>query len=151
MPIVKKRNQQTESRLLLESGEPVELPPAEVDERALLVQFDQFRPFIPELLKSCARHSGRARAEGHGSTFAINGDTRPSGQTRACSRNEMTRIDSSPVRAASIHSWDANHSFLTNLKNNPSPKGQRSNVRRFAVDFGHLAMDIGLRVEIPIK
>ncbi len=29
MPIVKKRDHQTEFRLLLESGEPVDLPPAE--------------------------------------------------------------------------------------------------------------------------
>jgi len=51
MAVVKKRNEQTESRLLLESSEPVELPPAEVDERAVLVQFDKFKPFIPELLE----------------------------------------------------------------------------------------------------
>ena len=38
MPVVKKRNEQTETRLLLESTEPVELPPAEVDEKAILVQ-----------------------------------------------------------------------------------------------------------------
>src|ERR671932_495375 len=35
MPVVKKRNQQTESRLLLESDEPVELPPAEVEDSAV--------------------------------------------------------------------------------------------------------------------
>lgn len=52
MAIVKKRNQQTESRLLLESGEPVELPPAEIDEAALVVQFDSYRPFLPELLET---------------------------------------------------------------------------------------------------
>jgi hypothetical protein len=50
MPIVKKRNQQTETRLLLESDEPVELPPAEIDERSVLVQFEKFKRFIPELL-----------------------------------------------------------------------------------------------------
>ena len=41
MPIVKKRNEQTESRLLLESEEPVELPPAEIDDGAVLVQFEK--------------------------------------------------------------------------------------------------------------
>ena len=78
MPIVKKRNEQTETRLLLESGEPVELPPAEIDDRAILVQFDNLKPFIPELL-------GTLRAGTiaepvpvmlDGSTFAIHGETR---------------------------------------------------------------------------
>ena len=54
MPIVKKRNQQTETRLLLESEEPVELPPAEIADHDVLVQFDKFKPFIPELLEECA-------------------------------------------------------------------------------------------------
>ena len=78
MPIVKKRNEQTETRLLLESGDPVELPPAEVDERALLVQFDQFRPFIPELLEElrdgCTAEPVAVMNDG--STFAIHGDTK---------------------------------------------------------------------------
>ena len=78
MAILKKRDHQTESRLLLESGEPVELPPAEVDDSAVLVQFDKFKPFIPELL--AALQSG-AKVEpvavmNDGSTFAIHGDTR---------------------------------------------------------------------------
>ena len=50
MPVVKKRNQQTETRLLLEGGEPVELPPAEIDEKSVLVQFETFRPYTVELL-----------------------------------------------------------------------------------------------------
>ena len=41
MPIVKKRNLQTETRLLLESDDPVELPPAEIADSAVLVQFDK--------------------------------------------------------------------------------------------------------------
>ena len=78
MPVVKKRNEQTETRLLLESGEPVELPPAEIADRDVLVQFDQFKPFVPELLEEL-----RDGATAHpvavmndGSTFAIHGDTR---------------------------------------------------------------------------
>ncbi len=51
MPVVKKRNEQTETRLLLESGEPVELPPADIEDRAVLVQFEKFKPFVPELLE----------------------------------------------------------------------------------------------------
>ena len=78
MPVVKKRNQQTETRLLLESAEPVELPAAEVDESAVLVQFEKFKPFIPELV---AELRSGTTAEPvpvmiDGSTFAIHGPTR---------------------------------------------------------------------------
>jgi hypothetical protein len=78
MPVVKKRNQQTESRLLLESIEPVELPPAEIDERSVLVQFEKFKPYIPELLEALR---GGTIAEPvpvmiDGSTFAVHGSTR---------------------------------------------------------------------------
>ena len=78
MPIVKKRNQQTESRLLLESIEPVELPPAEIDERSVLVQFEKFKPFIPELLDEL-RNGTIAEPVPvmiDGSTCAIHGPTR---------------------------------------------------------------------------
>ena len=50
MPVVKKRDHQTEFRLLLESGDPVDLPPAEIADDALLVQFEKFKPYISELL-----------------------------------------------------------------------------------------------------
>jgi hypothetical protein len=78
MPVVKKRNQQTESRLLLESGEPVELPPAEIGDKAILVQFDKFKPFVPELL--AALRAGTVAEPVpvmlDGSTFSIHGETR---------------------------------------------------------------------------
>lgn len=78
MPVVKRRNQQTETRLLLESGEPVELPPARIDDNALLVQFDRFKPFLPELL--AALRDGTLAVPVpvmlDGSTFAIEGETR---------------------------------------------------------------------------
>ena len=51
MPVVKKRNLQTETRLLLEGNEPIELPPAEIEDHHVLVQFDKFKPFIGELLE----------------------------------------------------------------------------------------------------
>jgi len=78
MPVVKKRNQQTETRLLLESSEPVELPAAEIDHGAVLVQFDKFKPYIPELL---AELRAGTVAEPvpvmlDGSTFAVHGETR---------------------------------------------------------------------------
>lgn len=78
MAIVKKRNEQTESRLLLESYEPVELPPAEVDESAVIVQFDKFKPFIPELLEEL-REGTTAEivpVMNDGSTFAIHAETK---------------------------------------------------------------------------
>lgn len=78
MPVVKKRNEQTETRLLLESGEPVELPPAEIEDRAVLAQFESYKPFVPELLN--ALRSGSIAEPVpvmlDGSTFAIHGQTR---------------------------------------------------------------------------
>jgi len=50
MPIVKKRNEKIDARLLLEDDEPVELPPAEIDERAFVLQFETFRQYLPELV-----------------------------------------------------------------------------------------------------
>ena len=78
MPILKKRDHQTESRLLLESPDPIELPPAEIADNAVLVQFDKLKPYVPELLD--ALRAG-ATAEpvpvmNDGSTFAIHGATR---------------------------------------------------------------------------
>jgi hypothetical protein len=96
MPIVKKRYQQTEARLLLESGDPVELPPAEVDERALLVQFDQFRPFIPELLEElrAGTTAEPVAVMNDGSTFAIHGETKTFWvKLWHAAGTEMTRIE----------------------------------------------------------
>jgi len=78
MPIVKKRNEQTESRLLLEGGDPIELPPAEIEDRAVLVQFDQFKPFIGELLEELrdGTIAEPVAVMNDGSTFAIHCDTR---------------------------------------------------------------------------
>jgi len=78
MPVVKKRNLQTETRLLLESGEPVELPPAEIADRDLLVQFDKDKPFVSELLEELrdGTTAEPVAVMNDGSTFAIHGDTR---------------------------------------------------------------------------
>jgi hypothetical protein len=78
MPIVKKRDHQTEFRLLLESAEPVELPPADVLDSAVLVQFEKLKPYIPELL-DVLRDGTMAEpvaVMNDGSTFAIHGQTR---------------------------------------------------------------------------
>jgi hypothetical protein len=78
MPVVKKRDHQTESRLLLESGDPVDLPPAEVPDNAVLVQFEKFKAFVPELLD--ALRAGTTvepvAVMNDGSTFAVHGETR---------------------------------------------------------------------------
>jgi hypothetical protein len=78
MPVVKKRNQQTESRLLLEGDEPLELPPAEIADSSVLVQFEKFKPFVPELLE--ALRAGTVAEPVpvmlDGSTYAVHGATR---------------------------------------------------------------------------
>jgi hypothetical protein len=78
MPVVKKLNQQTQTRLLLEGGDPIELPPAEIEDRNVLVQFDKFRPFIAELLTELREGTlaEPVAVMNDGSTFAVHGDTR---------------------------------------------------------------------------
>lgn len=100
MPIVKKRNEQTETRLLLESEDPVELPPAEIDDKSVLVQFEKFKPFIPELLE--ALRAGTVAEPVpvmiDGSTFAIHGETRTFWvKLWHAAGSELTRIDRAQV------------------------------------------------------
>jgi hypothetical protein len=78
MPILKKRDHQTETRLLLESAEPLELPPAEVADDAVLVQFDRLKPYVPELLDQlrAGANAEPVPVMNDGSTFAIHGATR---------------------------------------------------------------------------
>ena len=78
MPVVKKRNLQTETRLLLESDDPVELPPAEIDHSAVLVQFDKLKPYVPELLDElrAGTIAEPVPVMLDGSTFAVHGRTR---------------------------------------------------------------------------
>lgn len=95
MPVVKKRNQQTESRLLLESDDPVELPPAEVEESAVVLQFEQFRQYIPELLEEL-RDGTLAEPVPvmmDGSTFVVHGDTRSFWVKLWHSSEERTRVE----------------------------------------------------------
>lgn len=78
MPVVKKRNEQTQTRLLLESSEAVELPAAELDERNVVVQFDQFKQFIPELIETlrAGTEADPVAVMNDGSTFAVHTATR---------------------------------------------------------------------------
>ncbi|HEV7397563.1 MAG TPA: hypothetical protein VGN86_13715 [Pyrinomonadaceae bacterium] len=100
MPVVKKRNQQTETRLLLESGEPVELPPAEIADNAVLAQFDHIKPFVPELL--AALRAGTVAEPVpvmlDGATFAIHGSTRTFWvKIWHTNGSEMTRIERAQI------------------------------------------------------
>ena len=100
MPVVKKRNQQTETRLLLESEDPVELPPAEIDDKSVLVQFDQFKPFIPELLETLRAGTVAEPVPVmlDGSTFAIHCATRTFWvKLWHAAGTEMTKIDRAQV------------------------------------------------------
>jgi hypothetical protein len=100
MPVVKKRNEQTETRLLLESSEPVELPPAEIADRDVLVQFEQFKRFVPELLEEL-RDGTTAQpvaVMNDGSTFAIHGETRTFWvKLWHAAGTEMTKIDRAQI------------------------------------------------------
>jgi len=75
---MKKRDHQTASRLLLESDDPIELPPAEMADNAVLVQFDRFKPFIPELIEQLRTGTTvePVPVMNDGSTFAVHGETR---------------------------------------------------------------------------
>src|SRR5215216_46300 len=100
MPVVKKRNQQTETRLLLESEAPVELPPAEIDDGAVLVQFENLKPFIPELLE--ALRAGTVAEPVpvmlDGSTFAVHGATRTFWvKLWHTATSELTRIERAQI------------------------------------------------------
>ena len=100
MPIVKKRNEQTETRLLLESDEPLELPPAEIDDGAVLVQFEKFKPYIPELLEAlrAGTLAEPVPVMMDGSTFAIHGATRTFWvKLWHAAGSELTRIDRAHV------------------------------------------------------
>ena len=100
MPVVKKRNQQTETRLLLESEDPVELPPAEIDEKSVLVQFEQFKPFISELIETLRAGTVAEPVPVmiDGSTFAIHGPTRTFWvKLWHAAGTDMTKIDRAQV------------------------------------------------------
>ena len=100
MPVVKKRNQQTETRLLLESEDPVELPPAEIEDGAVLVQFEKFKPYIPELLETLRAGTVAEPVPVmiDGSTFAVHGATRTFWvKLWHAAGSEMTKIDRAQV------------------------------------------------------
>jgi hypothetical protein len=100
MPIVKKRDHQTESRLLLESADPVELPPAELADNAVLVQFEKFKSFIPELIEQLrlGTIAEPVPVMNDGSTFAIHGQTRTFWvKLWHAANSELTKIERAQV------------------------------------------------------
>jgi hypothetical protein len=100
MPVVKKRNQQTETRLLLESDEPVELPPATIEESAVIVQFDKFKPYVPELLEALRAGTWAEPVPVmlDGSTFSVHGETRTFWvKLWHAAASEMTRIERAQI------------------------------------------------------
>jgi hypothetical protein len=75
---MKTQRQQTDARLLLESDEAVELPPAEVDESAVVLQFENLRQYVPELLETlrAGTVAELVPVMRDGSTFAVHTATR---------------------------------------------------------------------------
>ncbi len=80
MALHKRREEsgRAEARLLLESTEPVELPPAEIDEQDATIEREEFRPYLPELLDALSEGSWADPAPmvQSDSIFVIDGQTR---------------------------------------------------------------------------
>jgi hypothetical protein len=74
----KTQTQRTDARLLLESDDPVELPPAEVDESAVVLQFENVRQYVPELIETlrAGTTAELVPVMNDGSTFAVHTATR---------------------------------------------------------------------------
>jgi hypothetical protein len=74
----KMQTQRTDARLLLESDDPVNLPPAEVEESAVVLQFENVRQYVPELIETLrvGTVAELVPVMRDGSTFAIHTATR---------------------------------------------------------------------------
>ena len=100
MPVVKKRNQQTETRLLLESDGPVELPPATIEDSAVIAQFETHKPYVPELLEvlRAGTLAEPVPVMLDGSTFVVHGATRTFWvKLWHAASSDMTRIERAQV------------------------------------------------------
>ncbi|HKQ77058.1 MAG TPA: hypothetical protein VJ810_25405 [Blastocatellia bacterium] len=80
MAIHKRREEsgRVAARLLLESTEPVELPPAEIDDQDATVEREEFRQYLPELLDALEEGGwvDPAPMVQSDSIFVIEGETR---------------------------------------------------------------------------
>jgi hypothetical protein len=74
----KTQTQRTDARLLLEADDAVELPPAEVEESAVILQFDNLRQYVPELIATlrAGTVAELVPVMRDGSTFAVHTETR---------------------------------------------------------------------------
>jgi len=100
MAIRKLNTQRTDARLLLEADESVELPPAEIEEGAVVVQFDSAKPFIPELLETLRAGTVAELVPVmlDGSTFAVHTETRTFWvKLWHASGGDLTRIERAQV------------------------------------------------------
>lgn len=95
MAIRKLKTQRTDARLLLESEDPVELPPAEVDETAVVLQFENLREFVPELLETlrAGTTAELVPVMRDGSTFAVHTATRTFWVKLWHASDEMARVE----------------------------------------------------------
>ena len=141
MPIVKKRDHQTESRLLLESADPVELPPAEIAEGAVLVQFEKLKPYIPELLEEL-RDGTTAEpvpVMNDGSTFAIHGETRTFWvKLWHAAGTELTKIERAQIISCLPSTRGTN--VIIGVAE-PSGTTRRRAILPLTLDIGHWTLD----------
>ncbi len=95
MAIRKMKTQRTDARLQLEADGAVELPPAEVAESAVVLQFDQLREFIPELLETLRAGTTAeiVPVMRDGSTFAVHTLTRTFWVKLWHSSGELTKVE----------------------------------------------------------
>jgi hypothetical protein len=95
MAIRKLKTQRTDARLQLESDDPVELPPAEVEESAVVLQFENVRQYVPELLDTlrAGTVAELVPVMRDGSTFAIHTATRTFWVKLWHSSADMTRVE----------------------------------------------------------
>ena len=92
----KTQTQRTDARLLLESDDPVELPPAQVEESAVVVQFENLRQYVPELLETlrAGTTAELVPVMRDGSTFAVHARTRTFWvKLWHAGMSEMTRVE----------------------------------------------------------
>jgi hypothetical protein len=80
MAIHKRRDEsgRVATRLLLESAEPVELPPAEIDDKDATVEREEIRQYLPELIDALEEGgwADPAPMVQSDSIFVIEGETR---------------------------------------------------------------------------
>jgi hypothetical protein len=74
----KTQTNRTDARLLLESDDEIELPPAQVEESAVILQFDNLRQHVPELIETlrAGTTAELVPVMRDGSTFAVHTQTR---------------------------------------------------------------------------